>query len=41
MKFKEMPYARPDLEALKAQFSELTERLKAAADCGARTFRNR
>ena len=32
MKFKEMPYARPDLEALKAQFAQFTQRLKAAAD---------
>lgn len=30
MKFSEMPYERPDLEALKGQLSELTNRLKAA-----------
>ena len=32
MKFSEMPYARPDIEALKTKYAELTERLKAAAD---------
>ena len=32
MKFKDMPYARPDLAALKAQYAALTERFKAAAD---------
>ena len=31
MKFSEMPYARPDAEAVKAKFTELTERLKNAA----------
>lgn len=30
MKFSEMPYQRPDLEALKGQLSGLTDRLKAA-----------
>ena len=30
MKFSEMPYERPDLEALKGQVSTLTDRLKAA-----------
>ena len=29
--FKEMPYERPDLDAVKAQITELTERLAAAA----------
>lgn len=32
MKFSEMPYARPDTEALKKQFASLTEQLKAAGD---------
>lgn len=32
MKFSEMPYARPDTEALKKQFAALTEQLKAAGD---------
>ena len=32
MKFSEMPYERPDLEAFKAQMTELTQRLKAAPD---------
>ena len=32
MKFREMPYERPDLEALKTKYAEFTERLKAAAD---------
>ena len=31
MKFSEMPYERPDLEAVKAQQSDFTARLKAAA----------
>ncbi len=31
MKFKEMPYARPDIEAVKADLASLTERLKSAA----------
>ena len=31
MKFSEMPYTRPDAEALKKQMSQLTERLKSAA----------
>ena len=30
MKFSEMPYERPDLDAVKKQYSTLTERLKAA-----------
>ena len=30
MKFSEMPYERPDLDAVKKQYSALTERLKAA-----------
>ena len=30
MKFSEMPYERPDLEAFKGQMSEFTQRLKAA-----------
>ncbi len=30
MKFKEMPYARPDVEALKKELAALTERLRAA-----------
>ena len=30
MKFSQMSYQRPDLEALKGQISELTERLKQA-----------
>ena len=32
MTFKEMPYARPDIEALKTQYTDFTKRLKAAAD---------
>ncbi|MGM9619268.1 MAG: M3 family oligoendopeptidase [Oscillospiraceae bacterium] len=32
MKFSEMPYTRPDLEAVKAQYTELTRRLAAAKD---------
>ena len=31
MKFSEMPYTRPDAEALKKQMSQLTERLQSAA----------
>ena len=31
MKFSEMPYQRPDLEAVKAQYSSLIQRLKSAA----------
>ena len=31
MKFSEMPYTRPDAEALKKQMSQLTERLQNAA----------
>ena len=31
MKFKEMPYERPDMEAVKASLAALTERLKNAA----------
>ena len=30
MKFSEMPYSRPDVEALKTQMTAITERLKAA-----------
>jgi len=30
MKFSEMPYERPDVEAFKGQLTELTNRLKAA-----------
>ena len=33
MKFSEMPYVRPDLEAMKAKGAETVERLKKAA-CG-------
>ena len=32
MKFKEMPYERPDVEALKKEYASLTERLRAAKD---------
>ena len=32
MKFSEMPYSRPDAEALKAEMTSLTRRLKDAAD---------
>ncbi len=32
MKFSEMPYERPDLEALKQQLAVFTERLQTAAD---------
>ena len=32
MKFSEMPYERPDTEALKAELTSLTRRLKDAAD---------
>ena len=32
MKFSEMPYSRPDAEALKAELTSLTQRLKGAAD---------
>ena len=32
MKFSEMPYSRPDAEALKAEMTSLTRRLKNAAD---------
>ena len=31
MKFHEMPYRRPDLDGIKAQLSELTQRLRGAA----------
>jgi hypothetical protein len=31
MKFSEMPYARPDLAAVKQQFADLLARFKAAA----------
>ncbi len=34
LKFSEMPYERPDVEALKAQMTALTERLKNAGDYG-------
>ncbi len=34
MKFSEMPYERPDAEAVKEQLKELTERLKGARDYG-------
>ena len=34
MKFSEMPYERPDLDAVKKQYSALTERLKAAGSYG-------
>ena len=30
MKFREMPYERPDVEALKARYAALTEKLRAA-----------
>ena len=32
MKFSEIPYARPDVEALKADLTELTARLASAPD---------
>ena len=32
MKFSEIPYERPDVEALKAHMTELTSRLASAAD---------
>ena len=35
MTFKDMPYARPDVEALKAQYTALTERLAGAEDYAA------
>lgn len=31
MRFSEMPYARPDLDAVKQQFADLLARFKAAA----------
>ena len=31
MKFKEMPYERPDVEQVKKELAALTERLKNAA----------
>ena len=34
MKFSEMPYERPDLEAVKGQLSDFTARLKAAGSYG-------
>ena len=34
MKFSEMPYERPDLEAVKGRLSEFTARLRAAASYG-------
>lgn len=33
MTFKEIPYERPDLEALKKAFAESTERLASAKSC--------
>ena len=33
MTFKEIPYERPDLEALKKAFAESTERLASAQSC--------
>ena len=35
MKFSQMPYARPDVEALKAELAALTQRLKDAPDYAA------
>lgn len=35
MKFSEMPYERPDMSALKEQFTALTERLQNAPDYAA------
>ena len=35
MTFREMPYARPDIEAVKAQFADLTGRLRSAPDYAA------
>ena len=35
MKFREMPYTRPDMEAAKTQIAELTEQLKNAPDYAA------
>jgi M3 family oligoendopeptidase len=35
MKFSEMPYERPDLDAVKAQMTELTQQLSAATDYAA------
>ena len=35
MKFREMPYVRPDMEAAKTQIAELTEQLKNAPDYAA------
>ena len=32
MTFKEMPYERPDIEALKTRLTALTEQLSSAAD---------
>ena len=32
MKFKDMPYERPDLEAMKKEMAELTESFVNAAD---------
>ena len=32
VRFSEIKYERPDIEALKTQYAELTERLKSAAD---------
>ena len=34
MKFSEMPYQRPDPEAVKAELQDLTERLKNAQSYG-------
>ena len=35
MTFSEMPYQRPDLDALKSQYNALTDRLRQAADYAA------
>ena len=35
MTFKEMPYERPDIEALKTRLTALTEQLSSAADYAA------
>ena len=35
MTFSEMPYQRPDLDALKTQYNALTDRLRNAADYAA------
>ena len=38
MTFKEMPYERPDIEALKTRLTALTEQLSSAADYAAAVF---